>query len=103
MEPNCLGAAAMELVETLHTLFVQGASCVPEMSAAALCWWIERLAMAAGKTPAWILQTRERLELGSESGDDSIAWLTAAEMVNQWPDRLYEFLNVFQQVPKPAV
>jgi hypothetical protein len=61
---------------------------------------MERLAMAAGKTPAWILQTRERLELGSESGDDSIAWLTAAEMVNQWPDRLYEFLDVFQQVPK---
>ena len=100
VEPNCLGAAAMEVVETLHTLFVQGASCVPEMSAAALCWWMERLAMAAGKTPAWILQTRERLELGSESGDDSIAWLTAAEMVNQWPDRLYEFLDVFQQVPK---
>ena len=38
--------------------------------------------------------------IGSESGDDSIAWLTAAEMVNQWPDRLYEFLDVFQQVPK---
>ncbi|MCY2988256.1 MAG: hypothetical protein NTY19_10400 [Planctomycetota bacterium] len=70
------------------------------MSAAALCWWMERLAMAAGKTPAWILQTRERLELGSESGDDSIAWLAAAEMLVHWPDRLYEFLDAFQQVPK---
>ncbi len=55
VEPNCLGAAAMELAETLETLFAQGVSCLPEMSASALCWWVERLATAAGKTPAWML------------------------------------------------
>ena len=50
-----LGAAGMELAETLETLFAQGISGLPEMSASASCWLVERLATAAGKTPAWML------------------------------------------------
>lgn len=100
VEPHCTAAAGMELAETLETLFAQGVSCLPEMSASALCWWMERLATAAGKTPAWMLQARDRLGPHPESRDDSISWLTAAEMITHWPDRLYEFLDVFQQIPK---
>ena len=99
-EPVLLKAAAIMLSETLEALFVQGVSCLPEMSAAALCWWTERLAIAAGKTPAWMQRTRERLGLNAEGRDDSITWLAAAEMIAHWPDRLYEFLDAFQQVPK---
>jgi len=100
VEPYSLGAAATGLAETLEALFAQGVSCLPEMSAAALCWWMERLAAAAGKTPAWVLQASDRLGLHPEARDASIAWLAAAEMVTHWPDRLYEFLDAFQQVPK---
>ena len=84
----------------LHDLFVRGVSCLPEMSAAALCWWTERLGTAAAKTPAWIEHSRELLALDSKSMGDSIAWLAAAEMVRHWPDHLYDFLGAFQQVPK---
>jgi hypothetical protein len=37
--PVFLGAAAIGLAETLEALFVRGVSCLPEMSAGALCWW----------------------------------------------------------------
>jgi hypothetical protein len=90
----------MKPVELLEELFVRGASNLPGMSAAAMCWWTERLATAAAKTPTWIWHTSETLQLDTNIPADSIAWLAAAEMVRLWPDRLYDFLDVFQQVPK---
>ena len=71
----------MTPVETLEELFVRGASNLPGMSAAAMCWWTERLATAATKTSAWIRHTSETLQLGTKTPDDSIAWLAAAERV----------------------
>jgi len=100
IEPSQLTDAAMMPVKTLEELFVRGVTNLPEMSAAATCWWTERLATAAAKTPTWIRHTRETLQLDTKTPDDSIAWLAAAEMVRLWPDRLYDFLDVFQQVPK---
>jgi len=100
IEPISLTDAAIMPAAMLHDLFVRGVSCLPEMSAAALCWWTERLATAVAKTPAWIEHSRERLTLDSKPMDSSIVWLAAAEMVRHWPDHLYDFLDAFQQVPK---
>ena len=84
----------------LHDLFAQGVSCLPEMSAAALCWWTERLAAAAAKTPTWIKRIGELLKLDMATPAESIVWLAATKMVRQWPDHFYDFLDAFQQVPK---
>jgi hypothetical protein len=100
IEPSRLADAAMTPVETLEELFVRGASNLPGMSAAAMCWWTERLATAAAKTPAWIRHTSETLQLDTNTPADSIAWLAAAEMVRLWPDGFCDFLDVFQRVPK---
>jgi hypothetical protein len=100
VEPLALGAGAIRLAETLEALLIQGVTCLPEMSAAALCWWTERLATAAAKTPTWINRVGERLGLETDAPADSIAWLTAAEMIGQWPHHFDEFLDAFQQVPK---
>jgi hypothetical protein len=100
IEPVCSTQPAIRPVVMLEGLFVRGVSCLPEMSAAAVCWWTERLATAAVKTPTWVRHTGEMLQLDAKAPTDSIAWLAVAEMVGQWPDRFYDFLDIFQQVPK---
>ena len=66
IEPISLADAAIRPVTMLHDLFAQGVSCLPEMSAAALCWWTERLATAAARTPSWIKRRGELFELDTE-------------------------------------
>ena len=100
MEPCPVSDEAVRLVATLEDLCVRGVSCLPELSAAALCWWAERLATAAVKTPAWLNRTQQQLKLGVKIPAELIGWLAAGEMIRRWPDRLYEFLDVFQHTPK---
>ncbi|MBM4093349.1 MAG: TniQ family protein [Planctomycetes bacterium] len=100
MAPRFLGTTADGLGEALNDLFARGVGCLPEMSTAALCWWTERLAAAAAKTPTWIQRTGELLDVDPAAPADSIAWLAAAEMVGRWPEAFHEFLDAFQHVPK---
>ena len=73
---------------------------LPEMSVAATFWWAERLMSAALKTPSWLQQIRERHDLPAECAAPFAAWLAAAEMLDDWPQRFEQFLDVFQTVTK---
>jgi plasmid maintenance system antidote protein VapI len=81
-------------------MFLRGDSPIAGMPPAANCWWTERLAAAAARTPAWIEPLRIGWEAPSAMPDESIAWLAAAEMVHGWPKRFREFLDVYQEVSK---
>jgi len=67
VEPNCLGAVTIKLAETLVALFVQVESCLPDVSAASLFWWTERLAIVAGKRPTCMQRIGERLGFYAEA------------------------------------
>ena len=100
VKPVSLTDAVIGPAVLLERLFLQGASCLPDMSVAAMCWWTERLATAAARAPAWIQHTGELLQLNADAPTGSVVWLAAGEMIRRWPGCFYDFLDVFQQVPK---
>ena len=71
-----------------------------DMPPAAAFWWAERLKTAALKTPAWLVNVRGDLGLPQATDDSFVAWLAAAEMLDDWPHRFEQFLDVFQTVTK---
>ena len=58
------------------------------------------MAAAIRKTPAWLTEAGERMGLPPVSQSELIAWLAAAEILRDWPERFNAFVNVFQQVDK---
>ncbi|WP_437191524.1 TniQ family protein [Planctomicrobium sp. SH527] len=88
------------LSENVQGWLLGGSQSIPDMSTAALFWWMERLASAVIRTPPWLAQLRERDEISEEMSDQRLAWLAAAEMLVHWPKRFEEFLEVFQTVAK---
>ena len=70
------------------------------MSPAACFCWAGRLAAAVAKTPAWLADVAERLELRASISVDTNAWLAAAEILVDWPQRLEHFLEAFQRIDK---
>jgi hypothetical protein len=100
IEPRRCSVSAAQLARQLHSLFLMGEKPIAGMSPAATCWWTERLAVAAARTPAWTEPLRALGEAPQEMPKESIAWLAAAEMVQGWPKRFREFLDVYQEVSK---
>ncbi|HWL10147.1 MAG TPA: TniQ family protein [Planctomicrobium sp.] len=88
------------LSETVQGWLLGGSQSIPDMSTAALFWWMERLASAVIRTPSWVAQLRERDGISETLSDQSLVWLAAAEMLVHWPKRFEEFLEVFQTVAK---
>ncbi len=63
-------------------------------------WWLERLASAASRTPTWLSRVRETHELPESTSNESVAWISAAVMLQAWPTEMNRFLDVFQTVAK---
>ena len=60
---------------------------LPGMSTAACLWWAERLAVAVGKTPAWIGQVEERFEFSQAESPDLVCWIAAADLLMNWTNQ----------------
>ncbi len=92
------------LAERFHQVLLGEIPPLPGLSSAAWFWWGERIATAIAKTPSWLDEVGQRLDVPTEShavdADSTIAWLAAAEVFADWPERLYAFLDAFQQVDK---
>jgi excisionase family DNA binding protein len=73
-----------------------------ETSTAACFWWLERLKAAVSRTPSWIAEQREQLGIPQQIESDQVAWTAAADILRHWPQRLGEFLDVFQTVDKKS-
>lgn len=71
-----------------------------DLSPAAALAWLDRLRSAVIRTPQWIERTRETLQLPASLGDESVAWLAAAEFLEVGPARLAEFLDIYQGIAK---
>ena len=97
---NSVSSRANELVVTLARTLIDEAVVVPDMSAAATLWWAERLATSASKTPAWLDHVAKRLHCCRQQNVGALPWFAAAEILCDWPQRLEEFLEAFQQIAK---
>jgi hypothetical protein len=73
-----------------------------ETSTAACFWWLERLRAAVARTPSWIAEQRELLGVPTPIESDQVAWIAAVDILQHWPQRLGEFLDVFQTVDKKS-
>lgn len=100
LQPQEVGAQAIELARVLGQLLKGQVNPLPEMSSAATFWWAERLATAIAKTPTWMDDFAKRMELQPGQATERTAWLSAAEILTDWPSRLEKFLAVFQQMDK---
>ena len=95
-----VSAYGIELSKKLHQLLLGRFLPVPEASPAAWFWWAARLAAAASKTPDWLADLAERLGIEPDTYVDEVAWLAAAEILADWPQRQEAFLDEFQQIDK---
>jgi hypothetical protein len=88
------------LARMLEQLLMDRAYLLPKMPPAATFWWAERLAASVAKTPAWMEDFGKRMDTQADDAPEFLSWLSAAEILGEWPDRFEDFLNVFQQVAK---
>ena len=95
-----VSAYGVELSRKLHQLLFGHFLPVPETSPAVWFWWATHLAAAVTKTPDWLTNAAERLAIAPNTNLDSVAWLAAAEILADWPQRQDAFLNEFQQIDK---
>ena len=71
-----------------------------DLSSAAALAWLDRLRSAVARMPSWIERTRETMQLPGSLGDESVAWLAAAEFLDVGPALWTEFLDVYQGIAK---
>jgi len=95
-----ISGSLIESFRSIQNVMLDGMSSIPEMSTAALFWWLERLFSAVTRTPSWITAIRQRDNIPTTISEDSLAWRAAAEMLVHWPRRFEEFMEVFQTVAK---
>jgi excisionase family DNA binding protein len=63
-------------------------------------WWLDRLRSAIIRAPTWLAHLRLEWAVPAELGDESLAWLAAADLIEAWPAALEKFLDVYQTVDK---
>jgi hypothetical protein len=100
VEPLAVSSQGIRLSQGLQQVLLGSVQAFTEMSAAACFWWGDRMAAAIRRTPTWLTKFGQCLGLQPQCHDDAIAWIAAAEILNDWPRRLEAFLDVFQQIDK---
>lgn len=100
-KPPTLDGSALKAVGTLRALFLSRTNMLAGMEPPAMCWWTERLASAVGKIPHSIAATRSRLGLEASVPTPHVAWLAAGDIVGNWPEGLYRFLDQLRNREKP--
>ena len=99
-DPVPVSSYGVHLAETFHQMLLGKLSPPSSMAPAACFWWTGRLAAAIVKTPAWLAQLSTRLDVDMTTCADAVAWIAAAEILVDWPQRLESFLDAFRQVDK---
>ena len=95
-----MSAYGAKLATKFHQLLLGQFLPVSGTSPAAWFQWATHLAAAASKTPTWLADVAERAGIPVDASPDEVAWLAAAEILAEWPQRQEAFLDLFQQVDK---
>ena len=100
VDPVSVSSYGVALAEQFHQMLLGEFIPPSEMPPAVCFWWAGRLAVAASKTPAWLVDVAMRFDIESSTSLDATGWLAAAEILVDWPHRMEAFLDAFQQVDK---
>ena len=92
--------AAVGLSQQIHAWFQGESLPLPSLPASATLWWLERLAASIRKSPTWCERTREAFMIPTEAPEEFLPWLAAAELLEDWPEKLFLFLDDFQRIDK---
>lgn len=94
------GATASKLVHQAEAWLRDQRSPLCGMSTAACFWWVDRLAKAVSETATWLEYSSHELRISADCSTESLAWLAALDILTNWPDRLEDFLEESQRIPK---
>lgn len=98
--PRVVPTPTAQLLGRIDQWFRGDALPLDTLPTCAFLWWFERLTSAVKKLPDWIARTADALSLDSSAPEDLAAWLTAADILDGWPQQLFVFLDDFQRVTK---
>ena len=97
---SSIGPMALSSASLIQRCFQGEPFATLDLSPAAALAWLERLHVAVARTPSWVEQTRETMQLPSSVGNESVAWLAAGELLDIGPMHFAEFLDVYQSIAK---
>ena len=100
VEPVAISTCGLLLSRKLHQILLGSVQAFSEISVAGCFWWGAHVAAAIRQTPAWLTEAGQRLGLEPQHHGDAVAWLAAAEILADGPQRLTAFLDVFQHIDK---
>lgn len=101
MAPSDLASLAARTLANITDAHLRGEPFLPlDLPSSAGFQWLERLRSATFRCSAWLRQSRDELGLPAWVSDEAVAWLAAAELLEQPHDRLFQFLATYQTVTK---
>lgn len=97
-----IGAGALQITRAIKSWFDGDALGSLNLQGEILFRWLDQLQVAVIKTPTWLARSRLEMNLSSAVGQESVAWLAAADLLRSWPRDVTEFLDEFQESESSA-
>lgn len=91
---------AVSRIRIVSDCLAAGRSLIPDASVAATMYWLERIGCAVERSPIWLRRTRECFGLPASLDSAVCKWIAAADILDSWPIRFFEFLETYGREPK---
>jgi hypothetical protein len=88
-------SSGVELATKVHQILLGQLAPDSKTPPSVWFWWIGRLVVAVSKMPAWLSDVADRLGVHPDTHPEEAAWLTATEIIINWPRRMETFLEAF--------
>ena len=100
VRPERMSESATRLFDRIAKWFDGKALPLNPIRSCATLWWLDRLVSAIKKTPDWLKQAADAFAVPQMTPSDAAPWLAAADIIGNWPQKLFVFLDDFQHVAK---
>jgi len=100
LDAPLLSEALVNRLRSLAQWLSTGDCPVSGLSVAACFAWADQLVCAIAKIPAWLECLSGAWHLPTDISREIVGWAGAADILEHWPERFYEFLKALQGVPK---
>ncbi len=90
----------VEHLRSIERWLIAKKSPIAGLSVAGCFFWADQLAHAINKTTVWVESLTSAWQLPAATPRHIATWAGAAEILEHWPHRFYQFLEAFQRVPK---
>lgn len=98
--PVPISESATYLLNRISLWFRGEALPLHSLRTCATLWWLERVAVAVKKAPVLLKQAADAFAIPPSTPTDLVPWLAAADILDDWPEKLFAFLDAFHEVTK---